>query len=96
MAVAEKAGVPAAGEGFLRRGRRHPIEGVVKVLLILAALVSVATTIAIIIALVEPAIEFFREVSVVEFLRHEWTRPSRRRATASAWLSARGCTVSPW
>jgi phosphate transport system permease protein len=74
VAVAEKAGVPAAGEGFLRRGRRHPIEGVIKVLLVLAALVSVATTVAIIIALVEPAIEFFREVSVVDFLTGtSWT-----------------------
>jgi phosphate transport system permease protein len=66
--------VPAAGNTSLRRGRRHPVEGVVRVLLILAALASIATTVGIIIALLEPAIEFFREVSIVDFLTGtSWT-----------------------
>jgi phosphate transport system permease protein len=65
--------VPAAGNP-LRRGRRHPGETVVQVLLVVAALVSVATTVAIIVALLEPAVEFFREVSIVEFLTGtSWT-----------------------
>jgi len=42
-------------------------EVVVKASLALCALVSVATTIAIIIALLEPSIEFFREISIVDF-----------------------------
>ncbi|HXV33479.1 MAG TPA: phosphate ABC transporter permease subunit PstC [Gaiellaceae bacterium] len=42
-------------------------EVVVKILLALCALVSVATTIGIIIALLEPSIEFFREISVWDF-----------------------------
>jgi phosphate transport system permease protein len=42
-------------------------EVVVKGLLALCALVSVATTIGIIIALVVPSVEFFREVSIVDF-----------------------------
>ena len=40
----------------------------VKILLALCALVSVATTVGILIALLEPSIDFFREVSVVDFL----------------------------
>jgi phosphate transport system permease protein len=47
---------------------------VVGVLLILAALVSIATTVGIIVALVEPAVEFFREISIVDFLTGtSWT-----------------------
>jgi phosphate transport system permease protein len=42
-------------------------EVAVKGLLALCALVSVATTIGIIIALVVPSVEFFREVSIVDF-----------------------------
>ena len=57
---------PAAGKTSLRRGRRHPGERIIEVLLVVAAAVSVATTAGIIFSLAEPAIEFFREVSVVE------------------------------
>jgi phosphate transport system permease protein len=65
---------PAAGNQSLRRGRRHPAERVVGVLLVLAALVSIATTVGIILALVEPAIEFFSEISIVDFLTGtSWT-----------------------
>jgi phosphate transport system permease protein len=51
----------------LRASRRRIGEDVVKVLLALCALVSVATTVGIVIALLEPAIEFFREVSPWDF-----------------------------
>jgi phosphate transport system permease protein len=52
----------------LHAGRRRYGEDVVKVVLALCALVSVATTVGIVFALVEPAIEFFRDVSPWEFL----------------------------
>lgn len=69
----QDASVPVAGNS-LRRGRRHPGETVVQVLLVVAALVSIATTVAIVIALLEPAVEFFREVSIVDFLTGtSWT-----------------------
>jgi phosphate transport system permease protein len=42
-------------------------EVVVRAVLALCALVSVATTAGIVVALLEPSIEFFREVSVVDF-----------------------------
>jgi phosphate transport system permease protein len=51
----------------LRAERRRWGEVAVKGALALCALVSVATTIGIIIALLVPSIEFFREVSVVDF-----------------------------
>jgi phosphate transport system permease protein len=47
--------------------RARPGEALVKALLFACALVSVATTIGIVIALSQPAIEFFAEVSPVEF-----------------------------
>ena len=49
-------------------GRRRIGEVLVKGFLALCALVSVATTIGIVVALFVPAFEFFREVSVVDFL----------------------------
>ncbi len=51
----------------LRASRRRIGEDVVKVLLALCAFVSVATTLGIVFALLEPAIEFFREISPWEF-----------------------------
>ena len=51
----------------LRAGSRRYGEDVVKGVLAACALVSVATTIGIVVALLEPSIEFFREISPVEF-----------------------------
>jgi phosphate transport system permease protein len=58
----------AGGPRSLARSRRRPGEVVIKALLFAAALVSVATTIGIVVALIPPTIEFFRAVSVREFL----------------------------
>jgi phosphate transport system permease protein len=52
----------------LRATRRRWGEDVVKVALALCAFVSVATTVGIVVALFVPAIEFFREISIVDFL----------------------------
>ena len=51
----------------LRAGRRRLGEDAVKGVLALCALVSVATTVGIVAALLEPSVEFFREVSIIEF-----------------------------
>jgi phosphate transport system permease protein len=63
-----------AGAGPVLRARRRRIgEDVVKVVLAVCALISVATTVGIVIALFLPAIEFFQEVSIVDFLTGtEW------------------------
>jgi phosphate transport system permease protein len=65
----------AAAPQPLRLGvsRRRWGEDVVKGLLALCALVSVATTVGIVVALFVPAIEFFGEVSIIDFLTGtEW------------------------
>ena len=59
----------------LRAERRRWGEDVVKGVLALCALVSVLTTVGIIIALLEPSIEFFREVSIVDFFTGERWAP---------------------
>ncbi|RJL25199.1 phosphate ABC transporter permease subunit PstC [Bailinhaonella thermotolerans] len=59
-------GVTAPGNS-LGRSRPRYGETAVKVLLLAAALVSIATTVGIVGALIEPTIKFFGEVSVFEF-----------------------------
>jgi phosphate transport system permease protein len=57
----------------LRASRRRWGEDVVKVALALCAFVSVATTVGIVVALFLPAIEFFGEISIIDFLTgREW------------------------
>jgi phosphate transport system permease protein len=58
----------------LTRKRRYPGERIIEALLVVAALISVATTIGIVVALVGPTVRFLREVSIVEFLTStRWT-----------------------
>jgi phosphate transport system permease protein len=67
--------IPAAGSASpLRRGRRHPGERAIEALLVVAAMVSIATTVAIVVALLQPTMRFFGEVSLVEFFTStRWT-----------------------
>jgi len=59
---------------MVRRGRRRPGERLIETLLVVAAIVSIATTMGIVVSLVVPTVEFFGHVSVVEFLTEtEWT-----------------------
>jgi phosphate transport system permease protein len=55
-------------EPQLRAKRRRYGEDVVKGVLAVCALISVATTVGIVIALFVPAFEFFQEISIVDFL----------------------------
>jgi phosphate transport system permease protein len=66
---------PAAGSpGSLRRGRNRTGERLIELLLIVAALVSIATTVGIVAALVQPTIRFFGEVGAIEFFTSgRWT-----------------------
>jgi phosphate transport system permease protein len=52
----------------LRASRRRWSEDIVRTSLILCAVVSVATTVGIVISLVQPAIEFFREVNFIDYI----------------------------
>ena len=56
--------------------RFRPGEAFIKGLLILAAVVSIATTVGIVVSLLMPAIDFFREVSVQDFLLGTAWRPN--------------------
>jgi phosphate transport system permease protein len=65
--------VTAGVELRLHARRRRYGEDVVKVLLGICALISVATTVGIVVALFVPAFEFFGEVSIVDFFTGtEW------------------------
>jgi phosphate transport system permease protein len=67
VATRELPAGPAPGIR-LRAERRRWGEDVVKGVLALCALVSVATTVGIVVALFEPAFEFFREISLGDYL----------------------------
>jgi phosphate transport system permease protein len=63
---------PAAGS--VRRGRARLGERAIEALLVLAAVVSIATTIGIVLSLLLPTVEFFGKVSIVRFLTESrWT-----------------------
>ena len=63
----------AAGPRPLRATRRRYGELLVKGLLGICALISVATTVGIVLALFLPAIEFFQDVNPIDFLTGtEW------------------------
>jgi phosphate transport system permease protein len=63
-----------AGAGPVLRARRRRIgEDVIKGVLAVCALISLATTVGIVIALFVPAFEFFQEISIVDFVTGtEW------------------------
>lgn len=64
----------ARAAGLDKRGNRTRRETAIAAVLFLCALISVATTFAVIYALAEPTISFFREVSLFEFSTNtEWT-----------------------
>lgn len=72
MSRSENSSVPATANRW--RGRRRPGERGIETLLVVAAVVSIATTAGIIFSLAEPTVEFFREVSIVRFFTEaRWT-----------------------
>ena len=64
----DKRAAAAGAEGFLRQQRPRYGELVVRTILFVAALVAVATTVAIIAALLFPTVQFFQQVPITEFL----------------------------
>lgn len=65
--TAEVGTVAEAGNRSLRRSRPRYGELAIQAVLLLAALVSIATTIGIVISLIPPAVDFFRQVPFGEF-----------------------------
>jgi phosphate transport system permease protein len=69
-----EAAVPARPGVRLRASRRRWGEDVIKALLALCALISVATTVGIVVALLFPALAFFEEINPIDYLTGtEWT-----------------------
>ncbi len=77
MEAASRAEVAGAGAPIARRltvSRRRYGESLVKYVLLACATVSVLTTVGIVVALAEPTIEFFRDISLKEFFTGtEWS-----------------------
>jgi phosphate transport system permease protein len=67
MATPVSAAASGAAPISLRSSRKHYGEKVIQVILGLCALISVLTTVGIVVSLLFPALEFFAEVSPVEF-----------------------------
>jgi phosphate transport system permease protein len=67
---------------------------VIKGLLVLAAVVSIATTLGIIIALLRPAIEFFADVPVREFLMGTEWRPNLAPQSFGVWPLVAGTVMT--
>jgi len=59
---------PAGAQPRLRARRRRYFEDAVRASLVVCAAVSIATTVGIVASLVQPAIEFFREVDFLDFI----------------------------
>ncbi|GIH29755.1 phosphate transport system permease protein [Acrocarpospora phusangensis] len=66
MSAPVRAAAPGSPKSLARSRPRYG-EQLIKAILLISALVSIATTVGIIVALVEPTIEFFSEVSFGEF-----------------------------
>ena len=64
----DKRAAAAGAEGFLRQQRPRYGELVVKTILFVAAMVAVATTVAIIAALLFPTVQFFQQIPITDFL----------------------------
>lgn len=58
--------IGGAAGGSLQH-RRRPVELLIKIVLVLAAVVSIVTTIAIVLSFVQPTRDFFQQVSIIDF-----------------------------
>jgi phosphate transport system permease protein len=87
-----RGGPPAAGPQTADDGRvidlsprTRPGETLIKGLLITAAVVSVVTTVGIILSLLRPAVDFFRDVPVTDFLFGTEWRPNLDPVSYGVW-----------
>lgn len=93
---------PAGAPVSLRSSKPRYVERAAYFFLVLAAAVSIATTIGIVLSLIFPAIKFFQEVSIVDFLTGtRWTPRFAQKEfgvlpliTATAWTTLIALAVS--
>lgn len=76
-AISEPGPPSGAGPAPVLTARSRPGEAVIKFLLVAAAVLSVLVTFGIIAAVLQPAIDFFREIPLGDFLRTEDSSQSR-------------------
>jgi phosphate ABC transporter permease protein PstC len=86
-----RAGLPGA-PNLSRRPR--PGEAVIKAILVVSALISVAVTVGIVIALIRPVIDFFQEVSFGDFFATEGTFAVIPLITATLLITAIALVVA--
>ncbi len=65
------SGMGLPGAPINLRGRSRPVESIIKIVLLASALLSVAITTGIIIALIGPVLDFFTQVPVGDFFATE-------------------------
>ncbi|WP_244928958.1 phosphate ABC transporter permease subunit PstC [Nocardioides sp. W7] len=91
MSITTTGAGPSSGTGLPGvpdLGRKpRPLEAVIKALLLTAALLSVAITIGIIAALIEPVVEFFREVPFGDFFATEGEFAVLPLVAGTAWVT---------
>ena len=74
MATSRAGKDAAKAAGLSKSGNRNAKETVIAGLLFVCAAISILTTLAVVFALTEETISFFREVSVIEFFTNDqWT-----------------------
>jgi phosphate ABC transporter permease protein PstC len=73
--------------------RPRPVEYVIRRLLFLAALVSIITTVGIIVALLRPAIDFFRDVPILDFLGGTRWAPNAADPAFGVWPLVSGTLI---
>ena len=74
MSANSPSDLPVVSDRLSRKAMRHVSERVIEALLFAAAAVSVLTTIGIVYVLVSESVQFFQQVSIVDFLTDtQWT-----------------------
>lgn len=86
-----RAGLPGAPN---LGHRRRPVEAVIKVVLLASALISVAVTVGIVLALVRPVIDYFREISFGDFFSAEGPHAVIPLVTATLLITAIALVVA--
>ena len=102
LATDRSVASPRSGRPSLTTAVRRPGEAVAKIMLRLAAWLTIAITVGIVVALVVPSLEFFAQVPITDFLFGTRWAPRFADAsfgviplvTATAWTTAIALTVA--
>lgn len=93
MTAPTSATAPRAPQALARSRPRYG-ETLIKALLLAAALLSIATTIGIVVSLLEPTIRFFGEISLLEFFGSADWGPLIKPPTYGVWALVAGTLIT--